>query len=156
MEAARAAAPDLSRLMAVDEAHARAAALLLAKLCFDRTAPGSGAHHQGGLKLSAAASSQLYPAIAAALGCTAADAGRRYVELADAVRRRLDARASSESGAAVVARELCRAVSAAGAGDEVPPALMARIDSLIKQFTATTARQLGLRVPRQEGRSDGN
>jgi hypothetical protein len=145
IEAARSAAPELAREMGVDEARGRGAALLLAKLCFDRTAPPSSPHGQVGLHLSARASKQLYPAIAAELGGTAADAGRRYVEVADAVRRGLESRAPSDSGALVVSRELRRAVATGEPTDPVPPALAQAVDRLVKEFSAMTVKCLGVR-----------
>jgi hypothetical protein len=143
IEAARSAAPDLARDMGVDEARGRGAALLLAKLCFDRTAASSSPLGQAGLHLSARASKLLYPAIATELGGTATDAGQRYVELADAVRRGLDSRAPSESGAVVVSRELRRAVAGNETPGEASPALTASVGHLIAVFNAIAARELG-------------
>jgi hypothetical protein len=145
IEAARSSAPDLARDLGVDDGRGRGAALLLAKLCFDRTASPSSPHGQAGLHLNARASKQLYPAIAAELGGTAAEAGRRYVELADAVRRGLESRAPTESGAVVVSRELCRAMASVEPADHVPPALAQTVDRLIKKFSAITVEHVGAR-----------
>jgi hypothetical protein len=140
-------------MLGVDEARARGAALLVAKLCFDRAAAPRPGHGHASLRVLTRGSAVLYPAIAEALGLDVAAAGRRYVDVADAIRVRLDERPASIGGAAVVAAELRRAVGA-DAGTPVSADLVARVDGLIKQLSGVAARELGM-VPGADRSSAG-
>lgn len=139
---AGAAAPDLAIALNVDDARGRGAALLLAKLCFDRAAAPRPDHGHASLSVVTRASAVLFPAIAEALALDIPAAGRLYIDVADAIRVRLDERPPSIGGAAIVAAELRRAV---GADASVPASaeLVARVDGLIKQLSGVAARELG-------------
>jgi hypothetical protein len=147
---ARSAAPDLARAAGgdVDVRQATAMALVLAKLCFDRVAssPAAGGprHGSNALGLMTKASASLYHAIATELAIESSAAAAMCVEVAHELRLGLETRGAM-AGAEVVARELLCRVAGRESGDAAPVDIVARVDTLIKQFTATALRELGWR-----------